>query len=155
MCSRILLQTPRHVTGAGGCNLPLSHMPAPVTPFACQRCERERPHCCWPPHDRRPWGRAFITCIVQSRLCAQTSGPRSGADPGDHAERGGTPNTLESDRRNGLEERHCDRSSHLQVLRRFCQTWPFFLSIPPASANRNAKFVCALVCAQRSEAYCG
>lgn len=133
---------------------PLPHV-SPSHTVACQRCERGRPHRRCPPHDRRPWGRALITCIVQRRLCAQTSGPRSCADPGDHAERGGIPNALESDRRIALEERHCDGSSHLQVLRRFLPDLAF-LSLDTPRFRKSECEICMRACVRkRSEAYCG
>lgn len=149
MCSRILLQTPRHVTGAGGCNLPLSHMSAPVTlllangvnvdaPTVAVHHTRQTALGSRTHHLHRP--ASFVCANVWTAFLRRSWRSRRKRRNSKHLWR-------------ATEESHwrSDIVTDLHICRFcgvFCQTWPFFLSIPPASANRNAKYVCALVCAK-------
>jgi len=148
MCSRILLQTPRHVTGAGGCNLPLSHMSAPVTLLLASGVNVDAPTVAVH-HTTDGPGVAHSSLASSSVVCVRKRLDRVLAPILAITQKEEEFQT----RWRATEESHwrSDIVTDLHICRFcgvFCQTRPFFLSIPPASANRNAKYVCALVCAK-------
>jgi hypothetical protein len=109
----ISLQTPRDVTGAGGCNLP--RMSASVTLPCYQRCERGHPRLNTVVyHTTDSLQGATTTRVVHfSRVCAHASRPRSCADPGDRLKEGELQTHLERIEENGLEDSICDENPRI------------------------------------------
>lgn len=127
---------------------PLPHV-SPSHTVACQRCERGRPHRRCPPHTTDGPGVAHSSLASPRVVCVRKRLDRVLAPILAITQKEEKLQT----RWRATEESHwrSDIVTDLHICR-FCgvfsQTWPFFLSIPPASANRNAKYVCALVCAK-------
>lgn len=134
---------------------PLPHV-SPSHTVACQRCERGRPHRRCPPHTTDGPGVAHSSLASSRVVCVRKRLDRVLAPIlaiTQKEEELQTP--LESDRRIALEERYCDGSSHLQVLRRFLPDLAF-LSLDTPRFRKSECEICMRACVRkRSEAYCG
>lgn len=150
MCSRILLQTPRHVTGAGGCNLPLSHMSAPVTLLLANGVNVDAPTVAV--HHTRQTALGSRTHHLHrpaSFVCANVWTAFLRRSWRSRRKRRNSKHLGESDRRIALEERYCDGSSHLQVLRRFFARPGLSFSRYPPLPQIGMRNMYARLCAQK------
>jgi hypothetical protein len=134
------------------CHLSHSHMPTSVTPTLFNGVNVDAPHFYMPLlfTTRQPvfGGRAPITCIAQQSRWVCTSvwtafSRRSLTTVGKRRNSKSLGALKEMDWRNRLVTDLAFAASEA-----FWQSRPIFDTPRPASANRSAKYVCALVCAK-------